>query len=199
MKKRTLRITALLLALLFALPLVSCGKDKDDSDTPQPLAAYTNALSETPKSAAATSMMTTSLGRLEATYAATYNDGAISVSFTRLTFGKIDSSTTEDELTETVTGTAQIGADGSSGGKIGALMTALLTRRLSLDKITEYEDKDGTLSFTVNASDSEYVFGGECEYDVAVTITLKDGKIEKISLSYESGSGTVNAECIYAY
>ena len=193
------------MAVIFALTLVSCSgqEDQDEGDdnneTPVLHESYVTALASPALSATMTSNITSSLGRLEASYSATYNNGEVNVSYTRSTFGTIDENTSADDLISTVTDTAVIRADGSSDGKIGALASALLRRELNLSGVSEYTDKDGSLSFTVTSENSGAVFGNICEYDVAVTITLNDGRIDKISLSYESESGTVMAECSYKY
>lgn len=197
MKGYTIRITALILALILALPLISCGKD-DENSKPDPIKAYKNALSVTPSRAEAESSLTASVGRLEGSYAVTYTEDGVSVSYTRKTFSSIDSGTSADELINIDTDDVVI-QQGASDGKLGVLITAIITKGILLDGITDYIINGDTLTFTVSSSDSERIFGGECEYDVSVNITIKNEKVDTISVSYEAQSGTATAECRYYY
>ncbi len=195
MKKSTLRTLALLLALLMLFSLVSCSGDDDGKgDTPVLHEAYVNALSAPAASAEMTSKLHVTPTPLEAAYQVTYLNGRAEVLYTRSRFTTVAPDTGK---IETETGIMYIEKDGSTAGEIGVLAKALITRRISLSGVTEYDDTDNTLTFTVKAADSVSVFGGECEYDVTVSIFLKDGSVEKITVSYVSDSGNVTAECNY--
>lgn len=199
MKRSILRLIALVMVFLLALPLASCGKEDDSDDTPVPHEAYVKAFETAPSSATMTATMNATIGRLDASYTVTYSGNTAYVSYTRTQFGAIDETTSQDEIISTESGTLEMKTDGTETGGVGVLASALIIRSLSLSSVTDYEDTGSELSFTVKAEDSAKVFGRECEYDVDVTITLSDGRIDKISLSYEAQSGLVTAECEYEY
>lgn len=203
MRRTAMRLLALAMtAITLSLMLVGCGgngSDGDDGAAPTVTESYEKLLSDLPQSAVMSSEIITARGRLEAVYNAVYSQSSVSVDYSRTEFTMIEDGASSEEITSTVTGTAELGADGTQDGNIGTLAAALLTRKIALSKISEYDESDGILSFTVKSADSETVFGGTCEYDVSVSITLKGGVIDTVSLSYESDSGTVRAECKYTY
>ena len=203
MKKFILRLVSLTAVFSLLLPLVGCGgsSDNDNSsdDTPALHESYIQALSIPCTASEMTSSIVSKYETLTASYTAAYTNDAVSVTFKKQTMGVIDENTTEDDLVKEETGSATINPDGSSDGKLGALAVSLFLRRISLTGVTEYEDTGSELTFKVKSADSKNVFGCECEYDVDVKISLTDGRINKIYLSYEAKSGNVTAECKYTY
>ena len=194
------KLLCLMLALLMCASLmVACGGDDDDTPAVDDLAPFTAALTASaPKSAKITTVLTTELGALNAEYNVTYGeDGSVSITFTREKFNEITDTTTE--FKSTVEGTAAIDAAGNLSGDLGAgavSSAAAVNLTLSADKMT-YTVDGGVLNATVTAANTQAVLGVAINADVTVKLTVANGKVSSLILTYTTTEGPAEIVAVY--
>ena len=192
------RIIALLLAVLSLFAFVACKQDDPTDD----LAPFKAALGSAPVSATVTSKIENASLTLEGEYNVTYTDGVASVTFTNEVLVAIPDSGSASAETETVSGSATVNADGTvSAGAIGANYAALIARKITLDKskMSACSVSGQVLVATISADNATALTAGYATIDVTLNVTVSDGKLMGISISYGTASGTVSIVCDYRY
>ncbi len=189
------KFLVLLLAAVCVFSLFSCG---DDS-----LKAFTNAMGDTePTEVVLNITVGTAYGDLDASYVTTYNeDGSFKLAYSYEEFAAIEEGTADDVVT-VKTGEVSCDKDGnfSDGGAVSGKAETLSGDKMSLSKknMTYTVSADGDVLYaTVEAADTEKVFGVEIAGDVSLVITKADGKVISYSMTYTLDSGDVVVTCEY--
>ena len=201
------KIIALLLALSCVLALSACG---DDGENGNDLEAFTAAVSAAdPTDAVLTTKVTSTTFdvTLEGEYNITYNrDGTASVTYSYQQLRLIDDSvSTTDSIMLPVEGAATIAADGTvttieGDGTVGAQLVAVAGVKLNLSasKMT-YSVSAGMLTATIKAADTEAVLGTAVSADVNLVLTVANGAVSAITLTYDTTDGQAEIVCLYNY
>ena len=194
------KILCLALALLMCASLmIACG------DEPAPevddLKAFTDALAASaPKTAKVNTTLESALGELNAEYSVTYGeDGAAELVFTREQFNEITADTTE--FKSTVTGSASIDAAGNLTGDLGeGAVSAATVLKLALakDKMT-YTVDGGILTATVSAENVQSVLGVDTGAETTVKLTVANGVVSSLTVSYTTAEGPATVVAVYTY
>ena len=202
------KIIALLLALVCVISLAACGEDEPAGGAE--LDAFTAAVAAADPNGARieTSVSSDTFGvTLAGEYDVTYNeDGSATVAYTYEQLRLIaDDTTSADGIKETLTGAATVAADGKvtvveGNGTIGAQITAVAGIKLNLDgsKMT-YSVSSGMLSATVKAENTASVLGTAIASDVNLVVTVANGSVSAITLSYSTQDGAAEIVCLYNY
>lgn len=194
------KILCLALALLMCASLmIACG------DEPAPevddLKAFTDALAASaPKTAKVNTTLESALGELNAEYSVTYGeDGTAELVFTREQFNEITADTTE--FKSTVTGSASIDAAGNLTGDLGeGAVSAATVLKLALakDKMT-YTVDGGILTATVSAENVQSVLGVNTGAETTVKLTVANGVVSSLTVSYTTAEGPATVVAVYTY
>lgn len=194
------KILCLALALLMCASLmIACG------DEPAPevddLKAFTDALAASaPKTAKVNTTLESALGALNAEYSVTYGEGgAAELVFTREQFNEITADTTE--FKSTVTGSASIDAAGNLTGDLGeGAVSAATVLKLALakDKMT-YTVDGGILTATVSAENVQSVLGVDTGAETTVKLTVANGVVSSLTVSYTTAEGPATVVAVYTY
>ena len=192
------RIIALFLAVLSLFAFVACKEDEPADN----LAPFKAALGSAPVSATVTSKIENASLTLNGKYEAAYTDGVATVTFTNEVLVAIPESGALTADTETVPGSATVNADGTvSAGAIGANYALLIARKITLDesKMSACSVSGQVLVATISADNASALTAGYATTDVALNVTVSDGKLMGISISYGTASGNVSIVCDYRY
>ena len=192
------RIIVLFLAVLSLFAFVACKQDDPTDD----LAPFKAALSSSPVSATITSKIENAALTLNGEYDVDYTVGVATVTFTNEVLVAIPENGSASAETEIVPGTATVNADGTvSSGAIGANYAALIARKITLDesKMTTCSVSGQVLVATISADNATALTAGHANTDVTLNVTVSDGKVVGISVSYGTASGNVSIVCDYRY
>ncbi len=140
----------------------------------------------------------TELGALASSYEVVYNDdGSAVIKYSYDKFNEIGA----DEIKSTVKGTINRSADGQySGDMDGTFDPASVSNGVALnisalkEDAVEINEAGDVLKTTVAAADTSAVFGTSYAKDVNLEITISDGKVTYIEISYEGASITCRYE-----
>ena len=202
------KIIALLLALVCVVGLTACGQETgpDGNDLDEFTAAV--AAADPASAELETKVSSTTFGvSLEGVYNIAYNeDGSATVSYTYEQLRLIgDDVAVGDGIKETVEGVATVAADGTvtvteGNGSVGAQITAVAGIKLNLNasKMT-YTVSAGMLSATVKAADTAAVFGTAISADVNLVLTVANGAVSAITVTYNTADGQAEIVCLYNY
>ena len=200
------KLVALLLALVCAFALVSCGgPDTPPDEGPD----YTNLdpiKAAITASAPATAVITVEVENtisdepLTGIFSVTYGTENTQVEYEYEQFTQIDANAPTESDRETVTGTAIIDKNGNVTGDLNSTVTtaALLNYNLDGAKMT-YTVESGVLSATISAANTQSILGVNIEADVTFTLNVANGKVVSVTLGYEVASGTVEITTTYTY
>ena len=194
------KILCLALALLMCASLmIACGDDP--APEVDDLKAFTDALAASaPKTAKVNTTLESTLGELTAEYSVTYGeDGTAELVFTREQFNEITADTTE--FKSTVTGSASIDAAGNLTGDLGeGAVSAATVLKLALakDKMT-YTVDGGILTATVSAENVQSVLGVDTGAETTVKLTVANGVVSSLTVSYTTAEGPATVVAVYTY
>ena len=194
------KILCLALALLMCASLmIACGDDP--APEVDDLKAFTDALAASaPKTAKVNTTLESALGELNAEYSVTYGeDGTAELVFTREMFNEITADTTE--FKSTVTGSASIDAAGNLTGDLGeGAVSAATVLKLALakDKMT-YTVDGGILTATVSAENVQSVLGVDTGAETTVKLTVANGVVSSLTVSYTTAEGPATVVAVYTY
>ena len=194
------KILCLALALLMCASLmIACGDDP--APEVDDLKAFTDALAASaPKTAKVNTTLESALGELNAEYSVTYGeDGTAELVFTREQFNEITADTTE--FKSTVTGSASIDAAGNLTGDLGeGAVSAATVLKLALakDKMT-YTVDGGILTATVSAENVQSVLGVNTGAETTVKLTVANGVVSSLTVSYTTAEGPATVVAVYTY
>ena len=194
------KILCLALALLMCASLmIACGDDP--APEVDDLKAFTDALAASaPKTAKVNTTLESALGALNAEYSVTYGEGgAAELVFTREQFNEITADTTE--FKSTVTGSASIDAAGNLTGDLGeGAVSAATVLKLALakDKMT-YTVDGGILTATVSAENVQSVLGVDTGAETTVKLTVANGVVSSLTVSYTTAEGPATVVAVYTY
>lgn len=206
------KIIALLLALTCVFALAACGDEPDPTPTPdggdntntyEDLAPFTAAIAASNPASASINVAQTSTQfnvTMNGEYDVVYNeDGSATVEYSYDKYNEITDDTTE--VTTTVTGTATVDKDGNVTGSLNTTVTAATAIKVTLDgaKLGDYTVASGALIAKVAAADTASVLGVAISADVTLTITVANGNVATMTISYESTVGPVEIVCSYNY
>lgn len=194
------KILCLALALLMCASLmIACGDDP--APEVDDLKAFTDALAASaPKTAKVNTTLESALGELNAEYSVTYGEeGTAELVFTREMFNEITADTTE--FKSTVTGSASIDAAGNLTGDLGeGAVSAATVLKLALakDKMT-YTVDGGILTATVSAENVQSVLGVSTGAETTVKLTVANGVVSSLTVSYTTAEGPATVVAVYTY
>lgn len=188
------KLFALLLIIGCIFACASCG---DDDATPTALDAFKNAVAASnPTGAVIDIDVDTELGKLHSNYIVTYNqDGTVTIKYTEEEFAPFDPANPAAPAKNTDEGTVVLAADGTYAGSISGT-AAGIAAGISLDvaALTDATVTDGgVLTATVAAANTESVLGFNVGADVFVKLSIFDGVVERLDMSY----GTTKVSCVY--
>ena len=156
--------------------------------------AFTAAIENTnPKNITVDIVVETKLGELTSKYTVNYNDdGSAVITYATEKFNTIGEGAA-DELKSTVTGTVTKNADGTFTGDTNGVDVSGVVAGFKVDvnamkSYATINENNTVLTATVAAADTEAVLGSAFEKDVTVVISLADGAVELIDLTFEGGS-----------
>ncbi len=201
------KIVALLLALVCAFALVSCGGPENPPDEGTDYTNLNPFKTAITASAPATAVITVELENtisdepLTGTFSVTYGAESTQVEYEYEQFVEINANAPTESDRETVTGTATIDKNGNvTGGDINATVTAATLLNYNLDgtKMT-YTVEAGVLSATIAAANTESVLGVNIGADVTFTLTVANGKIVSVTLNYQASTGAAEITTTYTY
>ena len=198
----------LLLVLTLALSLslmVACKKDEPEpEDNTDTLAPFTEAIaSSAPVSAKIDTKLTYTIdnltGTLEGEYNVTYAaDGSATVTYTKEVLNEIDEDTTE--FMTTVPGTATVDAQGNVTGDLGGSVTAATVLKLTPDKDKmTFTIEGGVLTATVSADNAASVLGVNTGAETTLKITVSNGKVTSVAITYTTATGPAEIVAVYSY
>ena len=199
----------LLLVLTLALSLsltVACKKEEPDDpdDNSSVLSPFTDAIaSSAPVSASITTKLAYTIdgltGTLEGAYNVTYaSDGSATVSYTKEVLNEINEDTTEYK--STVPGTATVDAEGNVTGDLGGSVTAATVLKLTPDKDKmTFEIEGGVLTATVSADNAASVLGVNTGAETTLKITVSNGKVTSVAITYTTATGPAEIVAVYTY
>ena len=203
------RIIALLLALVCVVGLVAC-RDDEPSTGDDALAEFRSAIAAADPVSAGIDVVVSSTvfnETLSGSYDVFYNaDGSATVEYSYEQLAIIDENTqVGDSTKETLVGVASVAADGTvtvieGVGGVGAQITAVAGVKLNLDgsKMT-YTASAGALTATVKAQDTASVLGVAISADVSLVVTVANGTVSAITISYSTAEATSKIVCLYYY
>ena len=179
--------------------MIACGDDP--APEVDDLKAFTDALAASaPKTAKVNTTLESALGALNAEYSVTYGEGgAAELVFTREQFNEITADTTE--FKSTVTGSASIDAAGNLTGDLGeGAVSAATVLKLALakDKMT-YTVDGGILTATVSAENVQSVLGVDTGAETTVKLTVANGVVSSLTVSYTTAEGPATVVAVYTY
>ena len=191
------KLFALLLIIGCIFACVACGDDTEGDNTSANLDTFKNAVAASnPTGAVININVETDLGPLSNKYIVTYHqDGTATVNFTEEEFVPFDPANPAADTKKTETGTVTLKADGTYEGAISgtaadvAAGIALDVGKLSGATVTEA----GILTATVAAADTEGALGVKLGADVSVKLSIFDGVVERLEMSY----GKTVITCVY--
>ena len=196
----------LLLVLTLALSLslmVACKKDEPEDNT-DVLAPFTEAISSSaPVSAKINTELTYTIDNLTGVLKGEYNvtyaaDGSATVSYTKEVLNEIDEDTTEYK--STVPGTATVDAQGNVTGDLGGSVTAATVLKLTPDKDKmTFEIEGGVLTATVSADNAASVLGVNTGAETTLKITVSNGKVTSVAITYTTATGPAEIVAVYTY
>lgn len=190
------KLFALLLIIGCIFACVSCGDDAE-GESGVNLDAFKNAVAASnPTGAVINIEVDTALGKLENRYVVTYNqDGTVTVGFTEQSFVAFDPANPLAETKKTETGTVTIQADGTYDGEISGTAAEIAAGvALDVTKLTDASVTEaGVLTAKVAAANTQSALGVNLGYDVDVKLSIFDGVVERLEMSYTNTSIT----CVY--
>lgn len=198
------KIVALLLALACVFALASCGTPEtpDEGTDSASLDPFKTAISTSaPTGAVITIELENTISTpLTGTFTVTYGADNAVVNYEYDQFLPIDPSASATSDRETVTGTATIDKNGNVTGDLNSTVaaSALLSYNLDSSKMT-YIAEAGTLSATITSANTEGVLGVNIGADVTFTLTVFEGKVVSVTLSYQTTSGLAEIVTTYTY
>ena len=184
------KIISFALVIVGAFSLFSCSMFGGNNSGE---AAFESAISNTDPSRVVAEVVTRSaLGELNSSYDVVYNDdGSAVINYSYEKFNKIGEGA-ENELKSTVTGTITKNADGTYSGTdvdVSGVAAGISLNIAAIDKDAKSINGSGdVLTATVVAADTEAVFGSAFSEDVVLKVTISDGVVTLVTLTYESGS-----------
>ncbi len=199
------KLLSALLALVMCMTLLVSCKDEEDPEEPKDdLAPFTDAITA---SAPATAKITTKLtyeldsltGTLNGEYNVTYGaDGSATVSYTYEKLNEITEDTTE--FKSTVPGTATVDAQGNVTGDLGGSVTAATVLKLTLDKEKmTFTVEGGVLTATISAENAVSVLGVDTGVEATLKLTVSDGKVSSVAITYTTAKGPAEIVAVYTY
>ena len=189
------KILSLVLVVACLGMLFSCnlpfGEGKKNS---QGIEAFTAAVENTnPKNITVEATVETSLGELKSIYKINYaDDGSAVIEYTVEKFNAIGEGA-EDEIKSTVTGTVTKAADGTFSGDTNGVDVSGVTAGVKVNvaamkSYATFNENNTVLTATVAAADTKDVLGSAFSKDVTVVISIAEGVVELIDLTFEGGS-----------
>lgn len=191
------KIIALLIAITCVFAMVSCGETGID------LTAFKDAVAATnPTSVEIETSLETELGALEGSFNVTYaEDGSAVIEYSYEQFNELTDSANVTEIKKTITGTVNVGADGSysDGGELVGSVSAAggFTINLDSNKMKDCEVNGNVLTATVEAANTQAVLGVAIAYDVTVTLTKGETSLVSLTLVYVTDAGQATVTCEY--
>ncbi len=203
------KIFAILLALTLMLAVTSC--DLIDSvfnpgssvggDVTDVAGIKATLENSSPKTANVSVKLVSSLGTLNGSYDAVYNeDGSASVNYSYEQFNKITDEVTE--LKSTKTGVATVSSTGTVSGNLGGIAPlGAICFNITLDEKLVKVDSigGGMLSANVPADNTMAVIGTSVGCDAKLTISTGNGVVTSVTISYTSEQGPVEIVAVYTY
>ena len=172
----------------FELPFGNGGNDNANEG----VAAFTAAIENTNASnIIVESVVNSELGELESRYEIVYNaDGSATITYEYEQFNLIGEGA-DNELVSTFSGVVTRNADGTYSGDMPAVdltgVTAGVKLNLAAVEATVNESGD-VLTANVAAANTEAGLGSAFSEDVALEMTIANGAVKQISLTFASGS-----------
>ncbi len=201
------KIFAILLVMALMLAVTSCelidsvfnpDPSADGADIADIKAAIENS---NPKAADVDVKLTASLGTLNGSYNAVYNeDGSASVNYSYEQFNMITDESTE--LKSTKTGTATVSSTGAVSGNLGGIAPlGAICFNITLDEtLVEIDSLEGgALYANVPANNTLSVIGMNIGCDAKLTISTGNGVVTSVIISYTSAQGPVEIVALYTY
>ena len=187
------KIFAIILALACTFAMFACGGD-DATAYQTDAKDFISAIESTEVTKLGVKVTAeTELGELTSTYTTEYAaDGTSTMTYAIEKF--LTSDATDEKGVDEGTVTCDANGNYSDGGAVsGKLGATGISFDADSDKITNYEINGNTLTVIVSAADTAAVLGYEIASDAVVVITVADGKVTDVSLSYTG----VTIECTY--
>ena len=203
MKKIVSLLLALACVFACAFAFTSCGEpEATEVQEKEPVyseeaARFISAYNATTVKTISSTIKSTILGEtLTATYFAEKNtDGTVKMTYAVEKLPEIDS--VEDK--EVVSGEAISDANGTFTDEYAKVFGANgLGLALNTDKVKSFDASANVLRITVDAADTAAVVGADLGADAVVTVTISNGAVTVITLSYTNAtSGAVEIVCEY--
>ncbi|MBQ8302709.1 MAG: hypothetical protein IJX97_04070 [Clostridia bacterium] len=194
------KIIALLIAITCVFAMVSCGGNGGETVD---VTAFKDAVAATaPTAVEIETALETELGTLEGTFNVTYaTDGSAVIEYSYEQFNELGESSNTTEVKNTVSGTVNVGADGSysdGGALVGSVSAAGgFTINLDTAKMKDCEVNGNVLTATVEAANTEAVLGVAIAYDVNVVLTKGETSLVSLTLTYTTDAGLATVTCEY--
>ena len=191
------KIIALLLVIASLFAFASCDEEVEPVDY---LAPFRAAMDSAPVSARIDSKLENEGASLSGEYIINYAEGIATVNFKNQLLGTFGEESSSSEMVE-IPGSATVDASGAViSGAIGANYAALVAHKVELnpEKMT-YSISGNTLVATISAANGAALSAGHATTDVVLNVTVLDGKLMGIAVSYGTTAGKVSIVCDYVY
>ena len=171
------------------------GNNNGDEGEVTGVAAFTKAIEATNASNVIVEATTeTALGQLSSTLEISFKaDGSAVINYSMERFNEIGEGEVGEDKT-TVTGTINRAADGSySGDMISGIDLSSVSQGTAIDlsvvsSVAEINAAGDVLTVTVPAANTEAVFGSAFAKDVNLEISIQNGVVKFINMTFEGGS-----------
>ena len=203
------RFVALLLSLVCAFALFSCGNGGGDNpgggDSAAPtvaeqIAPFTAAINATnPKSAVINVTYVTEEYTLGSALTASYaDDGSAEITGTVDRLGKVENN---EDFIVTAPVALSMSADGTitSGEESLGTASAATAIKLNLDpaKLVDVKVENSVLFAKAYTADTAAVLGVALDSTASIAVTIANGKVASFIVEYIDGDNTVTVTCVY--
>lgn len=170
------------------------GGNTDGGNQSVGVAAFNDAIAKTNASnVIVESVVNSELGELNSRYEIIYNnDGSATITYHYEKFNLIGEGA-EGEIKSEYNGTVTRNADGSYSGDMGEVDLSGVTAGFKVDLSTldvTINEAGDVLNATVAAANTEAVLGSAFSEDVALEVSIENGAVSQIELTFNSGSVT---------
>ncbi len=194
------KIIALIMAITLVFALASCSPESSE------LTEYTEAIANTTPASAIIDVTTYDTEfdiELKGKYTVAYNeDGTATLEYKYEKLNPTIVSGKDNEMKETVTGSATISADGTVTGDVNASVFAATGIKIDLTKtIKSYIVARGILTVNIAKANTEAVLGVDLPSDASLELRLAESEagteIGQATINYSTDRGTVRIVCQY--
>jgi hypothetical protein len=157
------------------------------------IAAFTEAIANTnPKNVVVDAVVSTAYGDLKSSITVNYkDDGSAVITYSTEKFNAIGEGAA-DEIKSTYAGTIVRAADGTYSGDVNNIDVSGVTAgfKVNVEAMKDYaiNEAGDVLTAKVAAADTEAVLGAAYSKDVTVVISINEGVVELVDLTFEGGS-----------